>query len=40
MIVFVFWELHVEHPLIPMSIFKNRDLSVVRKLLLQQQTIY
>jgi hypothetical protein len=33
MIAFVFWELHVENPLIPMSIFKNRDLSVVRHLL-------
>ena len=33
MIVFVFWELYVEYPLIPMSIFKNRDLNVVSGLL-------
>jgi hypothetical protein len=30
MIAFVVWELYVDNPLIPMSIFKNKDLSLVR----------
>ncbi|KAF2669076.1 aminotriazole resistance protein [Microthyrium microscopicum] len=29
MTIFVFWELYVEYPLIPMGIFKNRDLSLL-----------
>jgi hypothetical protein len=30
MVAFVVWELYAEHPLIPMNIFKNKDLSLVR----------